>query len=112
MFLTAKTDGQDRSNHALSAVDILIAAYQDGRPIIPFLGAGVSVGTGFPSMTAITTYLAKVRYYVRHVVPDVDVDTGSPEADYLRRAGWPDLHRLNAEVWEWVKDDGRKVQFR
>jgi len=97
--ITSKADLEPRS-----AVEILIQAYQEGRPIIPFLGAGVSVGTGFPSMTAITNYLAKVRYYIRHVVPEFDDFGGSPEADYLRCAGWPDIHRLNAEVWESVKD--------
>ena len=37
-----------------SASDIITRAFGEGRPIVPFLGAGVSVGTGFPTMTAIT----------------------------------------------------------
>lgn len=74
---------------------LLIDAYEAGRPIIPFLGAGISVNSGFPSMAAITEYLAKVRFYVRYIAKTVQ----RSEAEYLRNHGWPDISQLNAEVW-------------
>jgi len=88
-----------------SASDILTAAFESGRPIVPFLGAGVSVGTGFPSMTAITAYLAKVRFHIRHVARSTAPSTtpdGTADADYLRQYGWPDLNQLNADVWRYL----------
>src|SRR4051812_20839607 len=86
------------SDEVKSAGDIITDAFESGRPIVPFLGAGVSVGNGFPSMSAITTYLAKVQFYIRHVVGGYPPEGGSDTA-YLRQYGWPDLHQLNPAVW-------------
>ena len=84
-----------------SASDLLLQAYADGRSIIPFLGAGISVGSGFPSMTAITAYLAKVRFFIR----DVKKSRRRSEAEYLQQHGWPDFAQLTADLWRHLVDE-------
>lgn len=81
-----------------TASDILIEAFEGGRPIIPFLGAGISVNSGFPPMAAITEYLAKVRFYIRNIIKSSPL----PDAEHLRRHGWPGFSELNAEIWRYL----------
>ena len=86
-----------------SAEKILIDAFKAGRPIVPFLGAGVSINTGFPPIGEIAAYLAKVRHYIDFMRPVLG--TGKrPEpgrqgaySEYLRDYGWPDFNELNAK---------------
>ena len=110
-----------KASSSTSAVDQIVRAFRQGRPIVPFLAAGVSVNTGFPSMAAITTYLAKVRYFIAHIYRDpyTDPHVGSqsrgqrdrPEvrtvraAKYLRQYGWPNINRLNAAIWGHATED-------
>ena len=100
-----------------SASDIITTAFVNGRPIVPFLGAGVSVGNGFPSMTAITTYLAKVQFYIRYVA-DWTPPAGSSDTTYLRHLGWPNVHQLNASIWRYLSpidaeaDQERESRFQ
>ncbi|WP_157469461.1 hypothetical protein [Gemmata sp. SH-PL17] len=90
-------------NENRSASDIIIEAFESGRPIVPLIGAGVSVGTGFPSMAGVTTYLAKVQFYIRNVAVNDQIHTeGAPDTTYLRQHGWPELNQLNAEVWRYL----------
>ena len=94
-----------------TASDILIEAYEAGRPIIPFLGAGISVNSGFPPMAAITEYLAKVRYYIRNIVKAGPL----PDAEHLRRHGWPGFSQLNAEIWRHLTtcpDESREAVLK
>ena len=84
------------------AIRLLIEAFRQGRPIVPFLAAGISVNTGFPSLAATTNYLAKVRYYINHVFKNpyaVKGTSSGSSAAYLRHHGWPDMNRLNADIW-------------
>ena len=54
----------DAIRREVPAEEILIEAFHAGRPIIPVLGAGISINTGFPPIGEIATYLAKVCYYI------------------------------------------------
>ena len=92
-------------------IRILLRAIKQGRPIVPFLAAGISVNSGFPSLAATTSYLAKVRYYINQVFENPYTSDGANRggtAAYLRQYGWPDMNRLNADVWRHaVRIDGR-----
>lgn len=98
------------------------SAWQDGRPIVPLLGAGISVDSGMPALSSIIRYLAKVSLYLRHelYVPRGMATELFPEAARLLKDrmdlfvtdfGWPDRFQLNADVRdgldrndEWQRD--------
>ncbi len=90
-------------------------ACADGVPIVPLIGAGLSVESGVPTTPLLTDYFAKVRALIeakrggrrrrrpasRHAPDDLlDDDTAARSVyrNYLLSAGWPDLHRLNDEL--------------
>lgn len=85
------------------------------RPITPFLGAGVSLASGFPAISAIVEYLAKVDFAIEnevyaHRYPRIQLGVKSVAVEYkehpsrfLRDFGWPGLGQLDADLWEWLE---------
>ena len=89
------------------------------RPVVPFLGAGISISAGFPTTKFIVQYLAKVYFAIKYGVfedrfPKLK-DTDNPKLEmyrqhpsrYLEDFGWPSLGQLNADIWDWL---GRPVE--
>ncbi len=83
------------------------------RPIVPFLGAGISVSAGFPTIKFVIQYLAKVEFAIQHGVfadrfPYIRDDQQAVEtyrrhpSKYLEDFGWPNFGQLNADIWEWL----------
>lgn len=60
-------------------------AWREGRPIVPLLGAGISINAGIPSTTELSIYLAKVKYLF-------DRDKR------LLLRGWPDVFAANSRL--------------
>ena len=87
------------------------------RPIVPFLGAGISVATGFPAIKQINQYLAKVDFAIlngvfKHRYPGDDVHTRYREhpSRFLLDFGWPDIGQLDADLWQWLTEvDSKRV---
>ncbi|MCA9059792.1 MAG: SIR2 family protein, partial [Planctomycetaceae bacterium] len=100
------------------ALDELIAAWQDGRGIVPLIGSGVSVESGIPILSVMARYLAQVAGYIDKAIygtesyrsgtvtsgilpPVADVYKVSPSR-FLAQFGWPDPYELNLEIWQWL----------
>lgn len=80
---------------------------QSGRPVIPLLGAGISVDSGIPTTDMIVDYLAKVECYFENQAfhPTWDKEPGAPthdKATHLALFGYPDPYQLNAELWQAI----------
>lgn len=85
------------------------------RPIVPFLGAGISVSAGFPTIRFVIQYLAKVDFAIQYGVfkdrfPKIKEDHqwaldnySRHPSKYLEDFGWPNLGQLNADIWEWLE---------
>jgi hypothetical protein len=72
-------------------LSFLRRAWLQGRPIVPLLGAGVSVGSAIPVTSQLVEYLVKVKC--------VSTDAKWPDSgEYLRVHGWPPRHQLNVEL--------------
>lgn len=90
------------------------------RPLVPFLGAGISVSAGFPTIKFVIQYLAKVDFAIHFGVfedrfPVIREDQQSAmhtyqrhPSKYLEDFGWPNYGQLNADIWDWLAKDGRK----
>lgn len=96
------------------SIRIIIRAWRQGRPIVPFVGAGVSVAAGYPNITRLTGYLAKVQfalekaiYQSRYPIISDGIDTAVQRyircpSDFITDFGWPELGQLNADLWSWI----------
>jgi hypothetical protein len=95
----------------IELIKSLIDDVESGRPIVPLIGAGFSVESGMPALSGLTAYLAKVQCYIhqsvfspgtvlqdRRVGSSYDQDPSLFIGDF----GWPDPHRMNADLWAWV----------
>ncbi|WP_227255071.1 SIR2 family protein [Frigoriglobus tundricola] len=103
---------------------VLVAARNDGRPIIPLVGGGVSAESGLPTSPGLTQYLGAFHLYVRRKVflPPALRPDGSrpgwvpkPLADALKQYAdnrlsafvhdhnWIDPHQLTDELWAWLR---------
>ncbi|HEX3126861.1 MAG TPA: SIR2 family protein [Thermoanaerobaculia bacterium] len=95
----------------IELIKSLINDVERGRPIVPLIGAGFSVESGMPALSGLTEYLAKVQCYIlqsifspgtvlqdRRVGSSYDQDPSLFIGDF----GWPDPHRMNADLWAWV----------
>lgn len=90
------------------------------RPIVPFLGAGISISAGFPTIRFVIQYLAKVEFAIQCGVfedrfPNIITDHQSAletyrrhPSKYLEDFGWPNLGQLNADIWEWLQREADK----
>lgn len=86
------------------------------RPIVPFIGSGVSVSAGYPTIRLVTQYLAKVSFAIDFGIfrKRFPIVKGSKESlvkiyrqhpsKYLEDFGWPDIGQLDAELWNCVKN--------
>src|SRR5262245_13371216 len=103
------------SSSSQDAVLFLEKAFQEGRPIVPFLGAGVSAGSGFPLTETIREYLCKTKFFIRYSVyrrllgedlPPLESlsanDLEFNPGEYLLQFGWPDFNRLTADLWRYA----------
>lgn len=99
------------------ATEFLVKAFREGRPIVPFLGAGVSAGSGFPLTETIREYLCKTKFFIRYSVyrrllgedipPLKSLSANDLEfnpAEYLLQFGWPDFNRLTADLWRYSEN--------
>lgn len=106
----------DRHN-SIGAINFLEKAFCEGRPIIPFLGAGVSAGSGFPLTDGLRNYLCKVKFFIRYSVYRRLLGDSTPPhnhlrpdfyefnpAEYLVDFGWPDYNRLTADLWSYAEN--------
>jgi hypothetical protein len=102
---------EEMTKTAVQAIEIL-KSHARGRPIVPFLGAGVSVATGFPSIKQINQYLAKVDFAIQEGVyrhryprlPDCEKRYRDHPSRFLLDFGWPDPGQLEADLWRWLGD--------
>ncbi len=83
------------------------------RPVVPFLGAGISIAAGFPTIRFLVQYLAKVDFAIKLGVfadrfPSLRGKENAAEtyrrhpSKYLEDFGWPDLGQLDADLWTWL----------
>jgi hypothetical protein len=97
-----------------SATRIIIDASRAGRRIVPFLGAGVSLAAGFPTISLLTDYLARVQFAVdraiyrsRYPMVSDGIETAVQRykrrpAEFIEDFGWPEIGQLNADLWRWL----------
>jgi hypothetical protein len=99
---------------ASEAIEKIKAARKDGRTIIPLIGAGLSAESGIPTTALLVDYFAKVRelIYLKHLRRGTSQEPPLPSIyhDYLIKAGWPDVHDVNAELLAAYRRDGRSKQ--
>ncbi|MCB0337810.1 MAG: hypothetical protein KDD62_15945, partial [Bdellovibrionales bacterium] len=90
-------------------VTILREAWYAGRPIVPLVGAGMSVDSGMPALSSIIRYVAKLQVYLdkRMYLPDphsrvllnkIDEKLNSQPWEFITAFGWPDRFQLNFDV--------------
>jgi hypothetical protein len=72
--------------------DFLRAAWLRGRPVVPLVGAGISVPAGLPTTRQIADYLVRFR-----VLADLE-GWGTDPSEYVAMRGWPSRHQLNVDV--------------
>src|SRR5436309_2609211 len=101
----------DSEKEYLEALAVIGQACNEGRPIVPFLGAGISAGSGFPLIEQLRSYLLKVKFFIKYGVyryflgqqPDRSVSVDDPEnhlSTYIEEFGWPDLNQLNSDLYQ------------
>lgn len=110
----------DESEIYESKKDIIdFIADSSHRRIVPFIGSGVSVSSGFPTIGPVTEYLAKVAVAIRFGIyqdrfPDKDGDTklvghySRHPSEFIKIFGWPNIGNLDADLWAWLHNEGKK----
>ncbi|MDR3636016.1 MAG: hypothetical protein P4L84_19595 [Isosphaeraceae bacterium] len=102
------------------AVEIIRQAIEGGREVIPFLGAGLSAGSGFPLINELRDYLCKVRFLIetgvyRYLLGESpgeagkvrSHDAGSPQynpARYIDCFGWPGVNQIDADLSSYIEN--------
>ncbi len=84
------------------------------RPLVPFLGAGISVASGFPSIKQVNQYLAKVDFAIhcgvfRYRYPSEQSQQRYRDhpSEFLTHFGWPPIGQLDSAIWQWLTDERR-----
>ena len=99
------------------AIEMLVEGVRNGKPVVPLVGAGISIEAGVPPLLEVTRYLARTKAYLRHRIfenkprrrdetPPHLYLTGEKELpsfdlqprDFLRDFGWPDPQELNSSL--------------
>lgn len=97
-------------------IDLIIKESRH-RPIVPFVGSGISFSAGFPTISPVIQYLAKVDFAIRFGIyrerfPPFDGANGKKSlveryrnypSQFIRDFGWPNFGGLDAELWAWLK---------
>lgn len=96
----------------------LICDEAKSRPIIPFLGAGISISAGFPTIKYVVQYLAKVDFAIFFGIfsdrfPNLKEDQHQTLEEYYRQHpskyledfGWPEIGQINVDLWDWLYRD-------
>ncbi len=107
------SDAQENNNGELLNILKIISNEARYRQIVPFLGAGISISAGFPTIKLVAEYLAKVDFAIYFGVYEdrfPDLDDGHKAGDtyrqhpskYLEDFGWPNIGQLNADIWAWL----------
>jgi NAD-dependent SIR2 family protein deacetylase len=94
--------------------DAIIKLCESGRPVVPLLGAGISVQSGIPTTSLIVDYLAKIKCYfaAKDFQPTYDDHPSAVKLGQVRHLelfGYPDPYELNDELWQAV--DSRPGKF-
>jgi len=69
----------------------LRSSWLAGKPIVPLLGAGISVGSAIPVTQHLVDYLIKVKCLSQ-------LEKWDDCSEYLRFRGWPSRHQLNIDL--------------
>ena len=103
----SNTDGQDLNVH--DAIKLLITESRR-RPIVPFLGSGLSYAAGYPTIRGVIEYLAKLDFailnnvyrhrYSKYANDQFYIDHPSL---FVEDFGWPTIGGLNSDLWNWLK---------
>lgn len=93
------------------------------RPVIPFLGAGISISAGFPTIRFVTQYLAKVDFAIRFGVYKNRLPGGKNQQEeflddyrrhpskFLEDFGWPNFGQIDADLWAWLGHESTVKQL-
>lgn len=89
----------------------LLREIDQGRSIIPIVGAGISADSGFPVLESVVRYFGKLRNYIQEKkwLPVDNAGRDDPLQDlreiykkdnwkYVRDFGWPDRFRLTEDI--------------
>jgi hypothetical protein len=97
-----------------SAISILKRARDKGIPIVPFLGAGISAGAGFPTIDRLRDYLSLVSTYITNELYKDrlgnklfhdPLDPAPPSVfEYLTAFGWPNISDLTGMLWQQLNE--------
>ncbi len=97
------------------------------RPVIPFIGSGVSISAGYPTIKLVIQYLAKVDFAIRFGVfqdrfplvkggikaQDELVESYRQHpSSYLEAFGWPNMGQLDTDLWSWLSRSRKKKHFK
>lgn len=95
------------------------------KPIVPFIGSGISVASGYPSIGYVIHYLAKVIFAIEFGVyknrfPQLDEESKKQLEEnykqhpsrYIRDFGWPNIGNLDADLWNWVSENKNETNFK
>ncbi len=99
-------------NQTLDKEEALKEIIEEGkhRPILPFIGAGISISAGLPSIKLLIQYLAKTIFAIDFGIIG-SKGTEGKRGDYKQfleggDGGWPNIGELNEKIWDWLKNDG------
>jgi hypothetical protein len=88
---------------------VIAEARENGRPIVPLLGAGISVEAGIPVTAHLNEYLTKLICLInlkfeRKEIP-FPVQAEGRYITYLNYYGWPERHDVNQELLTYLGID-------
>ena len=93
--------GLRRCSTPREVFDIIADAKRAGVPIVPLIGAGLSLEGGVPTTGLMVDYMAKVKLLI-----DLELRRDGEDlvyADRLKTMGWPDPSNLNKILLERLK---------
>jgi hypothetical protein len=113
------TDNYKSTQKKKAEILKIISKEASYRPLVPFLGAGISISAGFPTIKFVIEYLAKVDFAIQFGVfedrfPIIRENQQTAmetyrrhPSKYLEDFGWPNYGQLNADIWNWLGQDKR-----
>ncbi len=115
---TFSSNGREETRNDL--LRSLEDAYETGRPIVPLVGAGISVESGYPLTSQIVRYLAKAHHFLDSKFylsddkarKDPDHVLHYSREEHLSIYGWPDPFELNEVLWNEDGDLSTRISMR